>query len=90
MVDNSEVKGDSPEPTKNMLMIIISVGNRPLQGTKLLVKIAIRRSLGESIIRQPSTPTALQPNPIHMVRACLPQAQHFLKGLSKLNATLGK
>ena len=29
---------------------------------------------GESMIRQPTTPAALQPKPMHMVRACLPQA----------------
>lgn len=29
---------------------------------------------GESVIRQPTTPAALQPKPMHMVRACLPQA----------------
>ena len=48
------------------------VGKRPLHGTKLLVMMAIRRSLGESIILQAVTPAALQPNPIHIVRACLP------------------
>ena len=49
-------------------------GNRPLQGTKLLVRMAMSRSRGESMIRQPTTPAALQPKPMHMVRACLPQA----------------
>ena len=39
----------------------ISVGNLPLHGTKLLVIIAIKRSLGDSIIRHPMTPHALQP-----------------------------
>lgn len=39
---------------------------RPLQGTKLFVKIAIKRSLGESIIRQPTIPAALHPNPMQM------------------------
>lgn len=53
-------------PTKNIVTMAISVGNRPLHGTKLLVRIAMRRSLGESIILQPVTPTALQPNPMHM------------------------
>lgn len=51
-----------------------SVGKRPLHGTNAFVKIAIRRSLGESMIRQPTTPAALQPNPIHSVRHCFPQA----------------
>ena len=34
-------------------------GNLPLQGTKLLVKIAIRRSRGESIILQPTIPCSI-------------------------------
>ena len=51
-------------PTKNMDIMEIIVGKRPLQGTKLLVSIAIIRSLGESMILQPTTPAALQPNPI--------------------------
>ena len=75
---------------KNMVMMAMRVGNRPLQGTKLLVMVAIRRSLGESMIRQPTTPAALQPKPIAMVRACLPQVQAFLKYLSRLNATRGR
>lgn len=41
-------------------------GNLPLQGTKLLVIIAIKRSLGESMIRQPTMPAALHPKPMHM------------------------
>ena len=61
-----------------------------LHGTKLLVKIAINLSLGESIILAPLTPTALHPNPMHIVNACLPQAQHFLNAQSKLKAILGK
>lgn len=55
----------------------INVGNRPLQGTKLFVMVAISRSLGESIILQAITPAALQPKPIHMVRACFPWAWAF-------------
>ena len=61
--------------------------NRPLHGTKELLIIAINRSLGESMIRQPTMPAALHPNPIHIVNACFPQACAFLKYLSKLNAT---
>lgn len=60
-------KEDAPE-TKNTSIIAISPGKRPLHGTKLLVIIAIRRSLGDSIIRHPMTPQALHPNPMHMVR----------------------
>ena len=63
----------TPVAAKNMEIRAIRVGNRPLQGTRLLVKIAIRRSLGESIMRQPVTPAALQPKPMHKVRACFPQ-----------------
>lgn len=52
--------------TKNMDITAMRVGKRPLQGTKLLVMTAMSRSRGESIMRQPVTPTALHPNPMHM------------------------
>ena len=55
-------------PTKNMVMMAIRVGNRPLQGTKLLVIVAMSRSLGESMMRQPTTPAALQPKPMHITK----------------------
>lgn len=55
------------EPAKKIVIRASSVGKRPLQGIKLLVKMAISRSLGESMILHPVTPTALQPRPIHMV-----------------------
>ncbi len=77
-------------PAKNMVIIAIRVGNLPLHGTKLFVSMAISLSRGESIMRQPITPQALQPNPMHMVSACLPCAQAFLKKLSILNATRGR
>lgn len=64
--DNIVENGPAAPPIKNMVIIAIMVGKRPLQGTKLLVIIAMRRSLGESIIRQPTIPAALQPNPMHM------------------------
>ena len=88
--ESREVPNPALAPMKNMVMMAMRVGNRPLQGTKLLVMVAIRRSLGESMIRQPTTPAALQPKPIAMVRACLPQVQAFLKYLSRLNATRGR
>ena len=75
---------------KNMVIMVMSVGNRPLQGTKLLVRTATSLSLSEFIILHPVTPAALQPKPIHMVSACFPQALHFLKHLSRLKATLGR
>lgn len=57
----------NPVPTaKNMVRTAKIVGKRPLQGTKLLVRMAMRRSLGESMIRHPVTPAALHPNPMHM------------------------
>ena len=62
------------DPTKKIVIIEIKVGNRPLHGTNTLVKMAISLSRGESIMRQPVTPQALHPNPIHIVRACFPQA----------------
>ena len=63
---------------KNMLEMAIKVGNLPLQGTKLLVSMAINLSLGESIILHPITPAALHPNPIHIVKHCLPWQQALL------------
>ena len=58
---------NSPNPPiKNREISIMSVGNLPLQGTREFVRMAIRRSLGESIIRHPTTPAALQPKPIAM------------------------
>ena len=47
-------------------------------------------SRGESMMRAPVTPQALQPNPIHMVRHCLPCAQAFRKNLSMLKAMRGR
>ena len=64
--DNMEEKAPVAPPTKNMVIMAIMVGNRPLHGTKLLVIMAISRSLGESMIRQPIIPAALHPNPMHM------------------------
>ena len=55
----------------------ISVGKRPLQGTKQFVRMAIRRSLGDSMMRQAVTPAALQPKPMHIVNACFPCAPAF-------------
>lgn len=88
--DRSELVKPEKPTTKNIVMIDMIAGNLPLHGTKLLVRIAINLSLGESIIRPPTTPAALQPNPIHMVNACLPQAEQFLKHLSKLKAIRGR
>lgn len=77
-------------PEKNIVISEISIGNLPLQGIKLFVTVAISLSLGDSIMRQPVTPQALQPIPIAIVRPCLPCAPHFEKNLSRLNAILGK
>ena len=60
------------EAAKNSVKMVIIAGNRPLQGMQTLVSMAISRSRGESIIRQPVTPAALQPSPIHIVRDCFP------------------
>ena len=73
-------------PEKNIVISAISIGNLPLQGIKLFVTVAISLSLGDSIMRQPVTPQALQPIPIAIVRPCLPCAPHFEKNLSRLNA----
>ena len=66
-------KVDEIIPAKNIVIIEINIGNLPLQGTKLFVRIANNLSLGESIIRQPTTPQALHPNPIHIVSDCFPR-----------------
>ena len=58
---------------KNKVIKVIRAGKRPLQGIKALVRIPIRRSRGESMIRHPITPAALQPSPMAMVRHCFPQ-----------------
>lgn len=68
----------------------ISVGNLPLQGTKLFVTIAFSLCSLLLIILQPVTPQALQPKPIHIVNACFPLQLALQNTLSKLNATLGK
>ncbi len=59
-------------PPTNVAASAISAGNLPLHGTKLFVRIAIRRSLGDSITRAAMTPAALQPKPMLIVSACLP------------------
>ena len=63
-----------PAAAKNMVMSAMSAGNRPLHGMRLLVSTASSRSRSESMIRQPTTPAALQPRPMHIVSACLPHA----------------
>src|SRR5690606_9226510 len=73
-----------------ILARIIRRGKRPLQGTKLLVIMAISFSLGESMIRAEITPAALQPKPMLMVRACFPWVPALLNRLSRLKATRGK
>ena len=92
-VKNSEVVSVpfiKPIGRKNKDNKVISVGYLPLQGIKLLVSIASKRSRFESIILQPVTPAALQPSPIHIQSDCFPQALHLLNGLSRLYATLGR
>ena len=68
----------------------IRAGNRPLQGTMALVRIAARRCRGEAMIRQPVTPTALQPSPMHNVNACLPQPPQRCIPRSSRNASRGR
>ena len=72
------------------MAIRIWVGQRPLQSEKLLVMIATSRSRGLSMTRVATTPAALQPKPMHMVRACLPCAPTFWNIRSRLNATRGR
>ena len=65
--------GGTNAPRK-IVAIRIWVGQRPLQSEKLFVMIAISRSRGLSMTRVATTPAALQPKPMHMVRACFPCA----------------
>ena len=85
-----ELSAVKDSPMKNIPIIEIRSGKRPLQGTKLFVNIAISLSLGESIMRHPIIPQALQPNPMHIVSDCFPWQPHFLKIPSKLKAIRGK
>ena len=80
----------TPSFGKNTEASKIRAGNLPLHGIIELVRIAAKRSRGESIMRHPMTPTALQPSPMQRVRACLPQPPHrAIQGSSK-KAILGK
>ena len=54
--ENREENSPPAVPTKNIVRMAISVGNLPLQGTKLLVRIANNRSRGESMILHPTMP----------------------------------
>ena len=73
-----------------MLAMAIKKGYLPLHGTNALVTAAIIRSLDVSIILVPTTPAALQPNPIHIVIICLPLVKALLKKPSILKASLGR
>jgi len=68
----------------------ICVGQRPLHSEKLFVMIAMRRSRSLSMMRVETTPAALQPKPMLIVRACLPWAPLRRKSSSRLNATRGR
>src|SRR5687768_4334723 len=74
----SDATAGGNDAATNTVDNMINVGNRPLQGTKLLVRIATSRSRGESITRVAMMPAALQPKPIAIDKACLPCAPAFL------------
>ena len=75
-VSSSALTSELPlAAAKNMVMSAMSAGNRPLHGMRLLVSTASSRSRSESMMRQPTTPAALQPRPMHIVSACLPHAR---------------
>ena len=76
-------------PIANIVIMLMIVGNFPLQGIIDAVMIAISRSRLLSIILAPVIPQALQPRLIHRHKACLPHAPAFLNALSRLNAILG-
>ncbi|SFR93536.1 hypothetical protein SAMN05661086_02589 [Anaeromicropila populeti] len=66
IAESSLPPGRGRNPIKNMVIIAIIAGKRPLHGIKLLVRMAMSRSRLESIMRQPITPAALHPSPMHM------------------------
>ena len=78
------------DAVKNIVISVIRVGNLPLHGTKLFVRIAINLSFLELMILDDITPQALHPKPIHIVRDCFPLVHALLNNLSILNASLGK
>ena len=75
----SDATAGEKDAATNTVASMINVGKRPLQGTKLLVRMATSRSRGESITRVAITPAALQPKPIAIDSACLPCAPARLK-----------
>ena len=86
----SEPAADPPLlPARKSEINAISIGNLPLQGTNEFVRIAISLSLFPEMILHPTTPAALQPKPMHIVKACLPQALQRANPLSRLNAIRG-
>ena len=88
--DKSIIVDKNVDVVKNIVISVIRVGNLPLHGTKLFVRIAINLSFLELIILDDITPQALHPKPIHIVKACLPLVHALLNNLSILNASLGK
>lgn len=66
MIPEARVRKEAKDAAKKMVMMAIRVGNRPLQGTKLFVSMAMSLSRGDWMMRQPVTPQALHPNPMHM------------------------
>ncbi len=62
--------------------MVSSRGNRPLQGMNEAVgEDGDEPFPGESMILHPTTPAALQPRPMAMVRHCFPQALHLWKAV---------
>ena len=53
----------SPAGARKRPMRAIIIGKRPLQGMNTLVRMAMRRSRGLSMMRQPTTAAAVQPSP---------------------------
>lgn len=89
-VETMEEANGRIETVKNIVIIAIIVGNRPLHGTNTFVKIAISFSFGEVMILHPTIAAALHPNPIQAVNDCLPQHPALQNMPSRLNATLGR
>ena len=79
-------KANEKAPAIKIVPIAISIGNRPLQGTKLLVRIAINVP-GRIDYPAGNDPRRHYiPKPMHIVRACCRKLR-ILKALSRLKAT---
>ena len=77
-------------PPMKIVATSIWVGHRPLQREKLLVMMAMSRSLGLSITRVDTIAAALHPNPMLIVSACFPCAPASFEPLVQIERYPGQ